>query len=278
MHGLGNDFVVIDGRSSVVDTSVDFLRWLADRKRGVGCDQVIVLQKPASPLADVHMAIFNLDGSQARACGNATRCVARLMFGELGRTTCTIETIAALLPAWQEKESQISVDFGPPSLAWRDIPLAYESDTLRTPVRCGDLSGPCCVNVGNPHAVFFVPDVSAVALADLGPRLEHDSLFPDRCNIEIAQILSKDRIRMRVWERGSGITDACGSAACATLVAAVRLGLSDRRATLVLDGGDLMIEWRADDHVILTGPDALSFTGLLPEAFASAQRQQAPRA
>jgi len=263
MHGLGNDFVVIDGRANDLIPSPTFLQTLANRRRGVGCDQIIILRKPNSPKADLHMSIYNADGGQVGACGNAARCVASILFKELGRTQATLETIAGLLPVWEEEPSLIAVDFGAPLLQWSEIPLAREVDTLHAPIASGGLLAPCCVSMGNPHAVFFVDDVDEVDLAERGARLENDPIFPERCNIEIAQILSPERIRMRVWERGSGITEACGSGACATLVAAVRRGLTSRRATIVLDGGDLTVEWRADNHVILMGPASLSYSGTL---------------
>ena len=272
MHGLGNDFAVFDGRSNGLTPSQNFLRAVADRKRGIGCDQIIVMLSPESPEADVHMAIYNMDGNQVQACGNATRCVAGLMFEECGRNNCVIETTAGLLKAWGEPSGLIAVDIGEPRLGWQEIPMAREVDTLTAPVASGGLFAPCCVNVGNPHAVFFVPDVGAVALSEVGPHLENDPMFPERCNIEIAQILAPDRIRMRVWERGSGITEACGTGACATLVAAVRRGLSARRATIVLDGGELVIEWRDDNHVIMIGPDSLSFSGEISSDFGDEER------
>ncbi|MDD3371942.1 MAG: diaminopimelate epimerase [Alphaproteobacteria bacterium] len=267
MNGLGNDFVVFDRRETGFSPSVGFLRAIGNRKRGIGCDQIIVMLKPQSPDADVYMDIYNMDGSKVQACGNATRCVASLMFAELGRDNCVIQTVAGLLKSWLDPTGLIAVDFGEPRLDWNEIPLAREAGTLKAPVANGPLDGPCCVNMGNPHAVFFVPDVSGIPLSEVGPKLEHDPMFPERCNIEIAQILAPDRIRMRVWERGTGITDACGTGACATLVAAVRRNLSARRAAIVMDGGELIIEWRDDNHVILIGPADLSFRGEVAEDF-----------
>lgn len=267
MNGLGNDFVVFDARQRVFDPTETFLRAIGDRKRGIGCDQIIVMRKPESPQADVHMDVYNMDGSRVGACGNATRCIARTMFDELGRDNCVIETIKGLLKAWVDSTGLVAVDFGEPRLDWAQIPLARECDTLHAPVASGGLFAPCCVNVGNPHAVFFVPDVNAIALSDVGPHLEVDPMFPERCNIEIAQILAPDRIRMRVWERGTGITDACGTGACATLIASVRRGLSDRRATIVLDGGELIIEWRKDNHILMIGAASFSFSGVVAEDF-----------
>jgi diaminopimelate epimerase len=267
MHGLGNDFVVIDARVDEFTPSEKFLRAVGNRKRGIGCDQIVVLRKPTASGADVMMVIYNADGTQVGACGNATRCIASHMFDELGKNECMIETTAGLLRTWLVSPGQIAVDFGAPRLEWNQIPLAREVDTLHAPVASGGLFAPCCVNMGNPHAVFFVPDVDVIALAEIGPHLETDPLFPERCNIEIAQILAPDRIRMRVWERGTGITEACGSGACAALVAAVRRGLTARRAVVVLDGGELDIEWRENNHVVMVGPAALSYRGAVAKDF-----------
>jgi len=275
MHGLGNDFVIIDGRADGFKADKNFLLAVADRKRGVGCDQIIILWKPKSPKADIYLDMYNSDGSVLGACGNATRCIGRLLFEETGRKEFVIETIAGLLHAKIEVRGLVSVDFGSPRLDWARIPLAKACDTLHVPLSAGALSDPCCVSMGNPHAVFFVPDVTKISLSELGPKLEIDALFPDRCNIEIAQVLAPDRLRMRVWERGAGITQACGTGACAALVAAARRGLSARRAAVMLDGGESIVEWRADDHVILTGPTALTFRGTLnDELFAQARRHE----
>ncbi len=275
MHGLGNDFAVFDCREGGFAPSKSFLLAVADRKRGIGCDQIIVMKTPESLKADVRMDIYNSDGSRVQACGNATRCVATLLFKELSRKSCVIETVAGLLKAKEEAGSLISVDFGEPRFEWNEIPLAHEADTLMAPVASGGLFAPCCVNVGNPHAVFFVPDAERVALSEVGPNLETHPMFPERCNIEIAQVLAPDRIRMRVWERGTGVTEACGSGACATLVAAVRRGLSARRAAIVLDGGELIIEWQANNHILMTGPAALSFKGEIAEDFGTDEANRA---
>jgi diaminopimelate epimerase len=272
MHGLGNDFVIIDGRVDDFTPSVKFLTAVANRKRGVGYDQLVVLRRPKKAGADVFISIYNADGSEVGACGNVTRCVARLMFKELGRTNCVVETKVAMLKAWEDSPGLIAVDFGEPRLDWNQIPMAREVDTLHAPVASGGLFAPCCVNVGNPHAVFFVPDAEAVALAEVGPHLENDPIFPERCNIEVATVLAPDRIRMRVWERGCGITEACGTGSLATLVAAVRRKLSARRATIVLDGGELVIEWRDDNHLLLIGSASLSFSGAISADFGNDER------
>ncbi|MDR3518307.1 MAG: diaminopimelate epimerase [Azospirillaceae bacterium] len=263
MHGLGNDFVVIDARRTGFFPDATTARAIADRRTGVGCDQLIVIAQPVDPAATAVMRIFNPDGREVGACGNATRCVASLLMAETGRDAVVIETRAGLLPARAGRQGAISVDMGPARLEWGEIPLAYAADTMSLPVAAGTLSAPVGVNMGNPHAVFFVPDVAGVDIAALGPLVEHHPLFPERTNVEFAQILSRQSIRMRVWERGAGITMACGSGACATLVAAVRRGLTDRTAAVHLDGGPLTITWRDDGHVLMTGPVAIAFTGSL---------------
>lgn len=266
MHGLGNDFVVIDLRDRPAALTLPQRRWIADRRRGIGCDQLILLEPPRQQVADVFMRIHNPDGGEAGACGNATRCIAGKLMAEKSSRHVTVETASGLLDAEAAEGGRIAVDMGPVRLDWREIPLAEACDTLHLPLSAGPLSDPVGVNVGNPHAVFFVPDAEKIDLASLGPVLERHRLFPERANIEVAQILSPGltsvgRIRMRVWERGAGITQACGSGACATLVAAARRKLTGRSATLVLDGGELLIEWLPDNHVRMTGDWAESFRG-----------------
>jgi diaminopimelate epimerase len=259
MHGLGNDFVVIDARSRSIVLSDDQKRRVADRRRGIGCDQLIVLEHSAR--ADVFMRIYNPDGTEAGACGNATRCVAGRLMAEKAVERIVVETISGLLETKAADRGDITVDMGEVKTDWRDIPVAEACDTLHLPLRSGPLLDPVGVNVGNPHAVFFVPDVAAIDLEKLGPALEHAPLFPERANIEIVQRLASGRLRMRVWERGAGITQACGSGACATLVAAARRGLTGRKAEVVLDGGTLTIEWLANNHVLMTGGWTTSFKG-----------------
>jgi diaminopimelate epimerase len=266
MHGLGNDFVVLDGRRASVALDARRVRAIADRRAGVGCDQLFVLERPRNAKADVFMRIYNSDGGEVAACGNGARCVAALVMRENGTDEAVIETAAGCLDAVTAKGGRVTVDMGAARLGWRDIPLARECDTNHVPVAAGPLDDAVCVNMGNPHAVFFVRDAEAVDLRSLGPRLEHDAMFPERTNIEVAQILSPARIRMRVWERGAGITLACGTGACAAAVAAARRGLAGRKATVVLDGGELDVEWLADGRVLMTGPVAVSFTGTLDAA------------
>ena len=266
MHGLGNDFVVFDARNHALALTTAEIAAVARRHTGIGCDQLIVIGPARGPSSDAFMTIFNADGSEVSACGNATRCVARLLLDESDLRSVVIETRAGLLDAERRDGGLVAVDMGPARLDWRDIPLADPVDTLHLGIESGPLSDPAGVSMGNPHAVFFVPDVAAIDLAALGPGLEHHPLFPERANIEIAQILDPATIRMRVWERGTGITQACGTGACATLVAAARRGLTGRRATLVLDGGTLDIEWLRDGHVLMTGPAALSYRGRIDPA------------
>ncbi|CAA7612202.1 diaminopimelate epimerase [Magnetospirillum sp. UT-4] len=263
MHGLGNDFVVLDARGRDLGLTPERVRAVADRHTGIGCDQLIVVEAARSAVSDAWMTIYNPDGSEAGACGNATRCVAWLLMEDSGRDKVVIETRAGLLDAERRGERLVAVDMGPARLDWRDIPLAEPVDTLHLGITAGPLADPVAVSMGNPHAVFFVDDAEAVDLAALGPGLERHPLFPERANIEIAQVLEPGRIRMRVWERSAGITMACGSGACATLVAAARRGLSGRQAEIVLDGGTLAIEWLRDDHVLMTGPVALVASGRL---------------
>jgi diaminopimelate epimerase len=263
MHGLGNDFVVLDARREPLALDERKARLIADRHRGVGCDQLLILEPPRAPGADAFMRIRNADGGEVGACGNGTRCVADLVMRETGKERVVIETAAGLLEAWGAPERGVSVDMGPARFQWHDIPLAHDCDTLHVPLSLGPLVDPVCTSMGNPHATFFVPDAESVDLAALGPRLERDPLFPERANIGVAQILSRTRLRFRVWERGAGITVACGTGASAALVAASRRGLAERKAEVVVDGGPLAIEWRDDGHVILSGPVAVSFAGTI---------------
>jgi len=261
MHGLGNDFVVVDGRREPLEIGPAGARRLADRRIGIGCDQLILLEPARHPAAQVFMRILNADGGEAEACGNATRCIATLIAAETGDLRVRIETVAGLLEADARADGRISVDMGVPRTGWRDIPLAREMDTLHGDLTLGPLADPVCTNIGNPHATFFVPDAEAIDLAALGPRLERDPLFPERANIGVAQVIGGETLRLRVWERGAGVTPACGSGACAALVAAARRGLTGRSAAVLVDGGRLDIEWRDDSHVVMTGPAALAFEG-----------------
>jgi diaminopimelate epimerase len=253
MHGLGNDFVVFDARAVPVALSAAQVQRIADRRTGIGCDQLFVLEP--SDRADAFMRIYNADGSEVGACGNGMRAVGVLLGGKRRVDTAAgvIETDAA--------DGGARVDMGMPAFDWDRIPLAYAMDTLRMPVGWGALTEPVAVSMGNPHAVFFVSDLDAVDLAAVGPEIEHDPLFPERVNVNIAQVTARDRIRLKVWERGAGATLACGTGACATAVAAMRRGLTDRAVTVSLPGGDLRIEWTAEGRVLMTGPAVVAFTG-----------------
>ncbi|HEX6102941.1 MAG TPA: diaminopimelate epimerase [Alphaproteobacteria bacterium] len=265
MHGLGNDFVVLDARARAIALGPEAARRIADRRTGVGCDQLLILEQARNGAAAARLTIRNADGGEVSACGNGARCIASLLLQETGAPTIAIETAAGPIRAAAKPGGRVEVDMGPALHGWREIPLAREiADTAHLPVSVGPLSDPVGVGMGNPHAVFFVADADAIDIARWGPQIEHHPLFPERTNVEACTVLARDRIRMRVWERGVGVTQACGSGACAALVAAHRRGLAGRRAELILDGGSLEIEWRAaDGHVLLTGPVATSFAGTL---------------
>ena len=264
MHGLGNDFVVFDERGSSLGLTAARAAAIADRHTGVGCDQLISIEPPPpGSNADAAMRIRNADGSEAGACGNATRCVAEVLFRESGQSIRIIRTAAGNLPAERLPGGLIRVDMGVPRLGWQDIPLSQPMDTLHLDLHADGVSGPAACSIGNPHATFFVRDLESVTVAALGPALEHAPLFPERANIGFVQVLSPDRLRLRVWERGAGLTRACGSGACAALANAHRRGLAARRATVLVDGGELGIEWRDDGHVLMTGPVAIAFHGTI---------------
>lgn len=253
MHGLGNDFAIFDARAAEIPMPPERVRRLADRRRGIGCDQIIRLEP--SVRADVFMRIYNPDGTEAGACGNATRCVAHLLGGQL-----VIETAAGLLTARQTGDD-ITVNMGTPRFGWDEIPLGYPMDTRDMPLAWGELERPTAVNMGNPHVVFFVDDVEAVPLERLGPEIEHDAIFPDRVNVNVAALVAQDRLALRVWERGAGLTLACGSGACATFAAARRRGMVGPSATVSLPGGDLLIAMTSAGTISMTGPVATSFVG-----------------
>ena len=269
MHGLGNDFVVFDAREHALTLTDRQVAAIANRRTGVGCDQLIVIGPSRGKSADAWMSIFNADGSEVAACGNATRCVAWVLMAQSGQPSVVIETKAGLLDAELRDGGLVAVDMGPARLDWREIPLAQAVDTLHLGLKSGPLSDPVGVSMGNPHAVFFVDDAQAVDLEAVGPGLEHHDIFPERANIEVAQIIGPDRIRLRVWERGTGVTMACGTGACATVVAASRRGLTSRKAEVLLDGGELTIEWLPDGHVLMIGPVATVFAGTLDRAILS---------
>lgn len=265
MHGLGNDFVVLDLRDGMPVPDADAARNIADRRRGIGCDQLILIEAADMAGADVRLRFLNADGSESGACGNGTRCVASQLLKESGADRLVLQTLAGRLEAVPAAGGQYTVDMGAPNLDWNAIPLAEQSDTLHLPIALGPLEDAVAVNMGNPHCVFFVDDAEDIELVTFGPQIEHHPLFPERTNVEVATVVDRGRIRLRVWERGAGITLACGSGACATAVAAVRRGLTDRKVELIMDGGSLSAEWRTDDHVLLTGPVATSFTGVMED-------------
>ena len=264
MNGLGNDFVVVESRSAPFAPTADEARAIGERAGGIGCDQIIAIE--ASGRADAFMRVWNADGGEVGACGNGARCVAWLIMEAAGRDEARIDTAAGVLEARRAEGGLITVDMGAPGLGWRDIPLAREMGTREIDLEIEPgLAAPGCVSMGNPHVVFFVDDAEAAPAARVGPLVEHDPLFPQRANVGFAQIVAPGRVRLRVWERGAGLTRACGTGACAALVAANRRGLCGRSAILELDGGELFVDWReSDDHVLMTGPVALEFIGRLP--------------
>ena len=271
MNGLGNDFVVVDARADGRRFTADAVRAITDRVKGVGADQFIVMETPRTPGVDVFLRIYNCDGGQIDACGNATRCVAALLAEELGKRAIMLETNAGLLSA-SVTDDLVTVDMGKPRFEWDQIPLSEEfADTTGIELQIGPIDAPVLhtpsvVNVGNPHAIFWVNDVDAYDLGRFGPLLENHPIFPERANISLAQVISPDRIKVRVWERGTGLTLACGTAACAVAVAAARKGLANRSVTIELPGGPLQLDWReSDSHILMTGPWSLDGEGVLPE-------------
>ena len=266
MNGLGNDFVVLDARARPLALDEKFVRAIADRKEGIGCDQLIALEPSAR--ADVFMRIWNADGGEVGACGNAARCVASLVAAERGEPHVSIETESGTLDAAVNRDGSVTIDMGAPRFAWNEIPLAQRfDDTRRVALDADDpaLNSPAVLNVGNPHCLFFVDDVAAHDLARLGPVLEHHKLFPERANISLVQVLAPDAIKVRSWERGAGLTRACGTAACAAAVASAQRELTGRKVKVSLPGGDLLIQWReSDGHILMTGPYALEYESTLP--------------
>ena len=253
MHGAGNDFILLDEREAALGLTSSRIAALADRHTGIGCDQVIVIR--TDPAADAALRFFNPDGGESAACGNGTRCAADLLMHQTGIQSLTLQTLGGTLAARRLADGQVCVDMGPPSLEWDRIPLSRPVDTLRLPLP----GEPAAASMGNPHVTFF--DVALDRAAERGPAVQRDELFPEGVNVGFAQVLAPDHIRLRVWERGAGLTLACGSGACAALVNAHRRGLARRRARIVVDGGALDIFWREDDHVEMSGPVATAFRG-----------------
>ncbi|HEY1751650.1 MAG TPA: diaminopimelate epimerase [Caulobacteraceae bacterium] len=272
MNGLGNDFVVVEARADgpfgPFAPSEAEARAIADREAGIGCDQLIAIE--ASPRADAFMRIWNADGGQVEHCGNAARCVGWLLMEASGRDEASLDTPSGVLCVSRAGPKQVTIDMGAPRLKWDEIPLEEPMDTRGIELQVGPIDNPVmhtpgAVSMGNPHVVFFVPDAETAPVREVGSMIEHHRLFPERVNVGFAEVKAQDRIRLRVWERGVGVTRACGTGACAALVAAHRRRLAGRKATVEMDGGDLVIEWRReDDHVLMTGPVAVEFTGTLP--------------
>jgi diaminopimelate epimerase len=265
MHGLGNDFAVFDGRTRALSLGEGQARAIADRRLGIGCDQVIVIGQ-AKNGADASMRIYNADGGEVESCGNAARCVARLLMDECDTDSICLDTEGGAL-ACSRAGALVRIDVGMPRFDWREIPLSEERDTGAfdlelTDMRFAPAREAAAASVGNPHCVLFVDDAKAAPVESLGHAIETHPLFPERTNVEFVQVLSPERLRMRVWERGAGVTLACGTGACASMAAAQRRGLCGERVEVVLDGGSLQIDWAGgDSHIFMTGPVALSYRG-----------------
>lgn len=269
MNGLGNDFVVFDARSAPVAMTEARARAIADRRTGIGCDQLIVIEP--SKRADVAMRIWNNEGGEVESCGNASRCIADLIFKEKKTTRATIDTKGGFLVAEKAGDALVTIDNGAPRFDWKDIPLSEKFHDTRHielqvgPVEAPLIHSPSVVNVGNPHCIFWVKDLDVVDLSKVGPMLEHHPLFPERANITLARVDAKDHVTIRVWERGAGLTRACGTAACAVMAAGARIRIIGRKATVSLPGGDLFMECReSDGHILMTGPVSYDFEGDLP--------------
>jgi diaminopimelate epimerase len=255
MHGLGNDFVVVDERGIDARVNAQIAQAIADRHRGVGFDQLAVISETAN--ADVHLTFYNADGSTAGACGNATRCIARHIMQQTGQASMSLETERGVLQAHDAGDGLTAVNMGHPQFDWQDVPLTEAMDTLELPIE----GSPTATGMGNPHCTFFVDNAETIPLESFGARLEHHPLFPERTNVQVAHLVAPDHLRMRVWERGVGLTLASGSSSCATAVAAARRGVTGRNVRIDLDGGTLHIDWRADG-VWMTGPTAHTFDGI----------------
>ena len=270
MNGLGNDFVVLDGRAQKITISADQARAISNRKTGIGCDQLIVMEE--SPDFDVRMRIWNAEGGEVQSCGNASRCIADLLFDEMKSNTAVIDTKGGLLLATKAGDKMVTIDQGLPKFGWKDIPLSEPfADTRHIELQYGPIDhplihSPSVVNVGNPHCIFWVDDLDVVDLGRAGPMLENHPMFPERANISFAKVVARDHIILRVWERGAGLTKACGTAACATMAAGHRIKIIDDRCRITLPGGDLLMAVReSDGNVLMSGPVTYEFDGVLPE-------------
>ena len=259
MHGLGNDFVVIDAREGVVALSKKIISGIADRHFGVGFDQLAVISKGEF---DAHLRFYNADGSESLACGNATRCIARYLMDETSKENLILTTMHGQIPAVDLGNGVTSVNMGKPGLEWNKVPLSENIPTLELPIE----GSPTATGMGNPHCTFFVEDAEKINLEEMGPKFENHPLFPERTNVQFASIIARDQIRMRVWERGAGVTLASGSSSCATAVAANRKGLTEKKVQIELDGGILSVDWR-EDGVWMTGPTMQVFTGSFSKEF-----------
>lgn len=259
MHGLGNDFVIVDARADNIEVTPALAQGIGHRQFGVGFDQLAVIENGE---ADAHLVFYNADGSTSAACGNATRCIARFLMAESGKSELTLTTERGTLYARDAGDGLTAVNMGQPQLSWHEIPLAEQVDTLELPIE----GGPSATGMGNPHCTFFVEDAEAIPLTEFGARYECHPLYPERTNVQVAQVIGPDHIRMRVWERGVGITLASGSSSCATAVAAARRGLTGRKVQIDLDGGIIWIDWR-EDGVWMTGPTCHVFSGTLTSEF-----------
>ena len=259
MHGLGNDFVVIDAREEEVALSKKIISGIADRHFGVGFDQLAVISKGEF---DAHLTFYNADGSGSLACGNATRCIARYLMDETSKENLILTTMHGQIPAVDLGNGVTSVNMGKPGLEWNKVPLSENIPTLELPIE----GSPTATGMGNPHCTFFVEDAEKINLEEMGPKFENHPLFPERTNVQFASIIARDQIRMRVWERGAGVTLASGSSSCATAVAANRKGLTEKKVQIELDGGILSVDWR-QDGVWMTGPTMQVFTGSFSKEF-----------
>ena len=259
MHGLGNDFVVIDAREGIVALSKKIISGIADRHFGVGFDQLAVISKGEF---DAHLTFYNADGSGSLACGNATRCIARYLMDETSKENLILTTMHGQIPAVDLGNGVTSVNMGKPGLEWNKVPLSENIPTLELPIE----GSPTATGMGNPHCTFFVEDAEKINLEEMGPKFENHPLFPERTNVQFASIIARDQIRMRVWERGAGVTLASGSSSCATAVAANRKGLTEKKVQIELDGGILSVDWR-EDGVWMTGPTMQVFTGSFSKEF-----------
>lgn len=263
MHGLGNDFVILDGRKHAISLTEAQIQILCDRHRGVGCDQLVLIEE--SVAADVKVLFYNADGSFSSTCGNASRCVASLMAAELDKKEIALETTAGLVKCKEVGQNEIVVDMGAPIFGWQMIPLAEECDPLHLDINLEELRDPVALSMGNPHCVFFVDDVQAINIHALGPKIEHHPIFPERSNVELVQIHNENHLALLVWERGAGITLACGSGACAAVVAAHQRGLVGKEVAVDLPGGRLTIRLLENGHVEMQGPVSYVFSGTVAE-------------